>query len=93
MCENDMQRNGNLGLKMGVSPVTYTYHAIHTKVPPTPEFFCSHGIPYWHRENMHNQKGYMRGDIDLSKKSLALCQDPMGLHDIPKQTFNCFCFL
>ena len=36
ICENDMHRDKNLGLKMGVSSVAHTYHAIHTECPPPP---------------------------------------------------------
>ena len=31
ICENYMHRNGNLGLKNGVSPAAHTQYAIHTK--------------------------------------------------------------
>ena len=36
ICENDMLRNGNSGLKMGVSRAAHTQYAYNWKYPPPP---------------------------------------------------------
>ena len=36
ICENDMHRNGNLGFKMGVSPVAHVPTMQYTRSPPPP---------------------------------------------------------
>ena len=65
ICENDMHRTGNLGLKMGVSRAAHTQYHMHIWNYPPPPPRSPRGHPAQNRcitVTENNNADYMSGD-------------------------------